>query len=601
MKYVNFKYIKVKNILSIGDNELRIDFKRGINIITGNNKDKPNRSNGIGKSTIADSIHFGIFGETIRSIPKSNISNNITKNGASVEIVFSVNTNNKNVEYKIIRNLLPSKCSLYMDGADITESSIANTNEKIKEILSTSPEIFQNCIIMSLNNTLPFMAQTKVNKRKFIEGIFNLEVFSKMLLSVRAEHTSLTKDYAIKSNNLLHQKNCVSIISEQIESRKKEEEEKEKRYIENINNKKRKMEDIKSKIKPLNKSKIETAKHNIDSLKSKIKNIENEMDELKDKKYKIYGRKSSLEDKKSKIRSDLSKCPVCLSEITNIHKNYIEDEKSKISNDIHNLQDEANCLHSNINELSNHKNIQNNKLEQYNQYIRDIIILVENNKMLKSRISDIKSEIENIENEIKEFKKYDNSKFNNQIKEYRDKILTLSKEIDDLLYQSKIYEKVKYVLSEEGVKSYIVKRILNILNKTLLFYLKKLDANCICVFNEFFEEEIINDRSRKCSYFNFSGAERKAIDLACLFTFMDLRRIQGNVYYNLLMFDELLDSSLDEKGIELVINILKDRVKKYKESVYIISHRKESIKECSGEVIFLEKDNSITRRIEFNR
>ena len=87
-----------------------------------------------------------------------------------------------------------------------------------------------------------------------------------------------------------------------------------------------------------------------------------------------------------------------------------------------------------------------------------------------------------------------------------------------------------------------------------------MDANCVCKFNEYFEEEIKNDKGQECSYFNFSGAERKNIDLACLFTFMDIRRMQGDVSYNLVMFDELLDSSLDEKGVELVLSILKERV-----------------------------------------
>ena len=127
-----------------------------------------------------------------------------------------------------------------------------------------------------------------------------------------------------------------------------------------------------------------------------------------------------------------------------------------------------------------------------------------------------------------------------------------------------------------------------------------MDANCICRFNEYFEEEIVNEKNEQCSYFNFSGAERKNIDLAILFTFIDMRRLQGDVAYNLLMFDELLDSSLDEKGVELVLNIIKERVDKHNESIYVISHRKESVKAASGEVIILEKKNSITTRVDLS-
>ena len=137
------------------------------------------------------------------------------------------------------------------------------------------------------------------------------------------------------------------------------------------------------------------------------------------------------------------------------------------------------------------------------------------------------------------------------------------------------------------------------LNNRLLYYLKKLDSNSICMFNEYFEEEILNEKNKICSYFNFSGAERKAIDLACLFTFSDLRRMQGGVSYNIAIYDELFDSSFDEKGIELVTDVLKTRIDELGECVIIISHRKESIKQVTGDIIFLEKENGITRRLDY--
>ena len=120
----------------------------------------------------------------------------------------------------------------------------------------------------------------------------------------------------------------------------------------------------------------------------------------------------------------------------------------------------------------------------------------------------------------------------------------------------------------------------------------------MCYFNEYFEEQIIDEKGKVCSYFNFSGAERKSIDLACLFAFMDIRRLQGDVSFNFSIYDELFDSSFDEKGTELVLGILKERIEKHNECMFIISHRKESIKMATGDIIQLEKKNGITTRVE---
>ena len=150
----------------------------------------------------------------------------------------------------------------------------------------------------------------------------------------------------------------------------------------------------------------------------------------------------------------------------------------------------------------------------------------------------------------------------------------------------------------------VYRTVLLILNKESRGYLTPDEFNKTAaqvqleIFNEYFEEEIIDEKGKQCSYFNFSGAERKNIDLACLFAFMDIRRLQGDVAFNFSMYDELFDSSLDERGVELVIEILKERISTYNECVIVISHRKESTKLATGEVIFLEKQNGVTTRVE---
>ena len=130
MKYVNFEKISIVNFLSVGDEPVVVEFGRGLHIITGLNKDKQDRRNGVGKSTIADAIHFAIFGSTVRELKKENIVNNINMKGCHVEVDMNiVDENNKSQSVKIIRMLEPSRCNLYIDGEDKTRDSIANTSD----------------------------------------------------------------------------------------------------------------------------------------------------------------------------------------------------------------------------------------------------------------------------------------------------------------------------------------------------------------------------------------------------------------------------------------------------------------------------------------
>ena len=237
-------------------------------------------------------------------------------------------------------------------------------------------------------------------------------------------------------------------------------------------------------------------------------------------------------------------------------------------------------------------------ISKTNDDLNALKVKIENRKMLSKRIQDLTDLNNQLKESIDHINEHNDS-FNDVIIQTKERFDVVKQEIDNIKKIINLLDVVKFVVSEEGVKSYIVKKILQNFNSKLAFYLKKLDSNSICVFNEYFEEEILNEKGKMCAYNNFSGAERKAIDLACLFSFMDMRKAQGNVHYNISIYDELLDSSLDEKGVDLVLEILKERSEKFNECIFIISHRKESIKSATGDVIFLEKHNGITRRVNF--
>ena len=176
------------------------------------------------------------------------------------------------------------------------------------------------------------------------------------------------------------------------------------------------------------------------------------------------------------------------------------------------------------------------------EMVSDAVVQKQDIKNLKERLTQHQSLKQDIIDDIKSLDKQDTST-DLVIEEYETRLKQTQKSINDVKKQMARLDIIKFIVSEEGVKSYIVKKILQLFNSKLAHYLKKMDSNCICVFNEYFEEEIINEKGKPCSYFNFSGAERKNIDLACLFAFMDIRRLQGDVAFNISVYDELFDSS----------------------------------------------------------
>mgnify|MGYP003112190120 FL=1 len=602
MKYINFNSVTIRNFLSVGNEEVSIDFKQGLNIITGINKDKEDRRNGVGKSTIADAIHFAIFGETIRELSKDFIVNSINKKDTVIQLDFSINENNEIKNYKIVRKLKPTKCYLFIEGVDMTESTIPNTNKQIKSLLNCSPEVFQNCVIMSLNTTLPFMAQRKVEKRKFIEGILNLEIFSEMLLKARAEHNEVQKNYEGANKDYDHASNIYKLLTDQKDNFLSNIAEQKDKINNRIKILKEDIESNKLKIKPINKELYEKSRTKYNQIEEKLSDISTQLSDIKTK---ITRHETEIDFHTKKLNNIGTKedvCPVCLHDITSNDRDHIEREKSNIKQEINNCNDDIESLKLQINSINSIKKDNKTAQEKIKEYISNIKTTNNNNKLTKSYIDNLTKELETNCKDQQELKSKESSI---ELQDLDNKIVTKLKEVEELEKdtneihkQLEILQIVKYILSEEGVKSFIVKKILDVLNNRLVYYLNEMDANCVCRFNEFFEEEIVNEKGEKCSYFNFSGAERKNIDLAILFTFMDMRRLQGDVAYNLVMFDELLDSSLDEKGVELVLNIIKERVDTYKESIYIISHRKESVKAATGDVIMLEKRNGITKKVD---
>ena len=598
MKQIIFKDIEIKNFLSAGDEPIKVEFKRGFHVITGLNKDKEDRRNGVGKSTIADSINFVIFGSTLRELKKELIQNNLTNETCSVKLNFSVTTPQGTNNYKVHRTLSPTKCYIFKNDEDITRDSIGNTNDYIKELVNCTEEVFQNTVIMTLNNTIPFMAKKKVEKRKFIEGIFNLGVFSEMISNLRSDYNDTKKEFDIESTIFSETDNSLKSYKEQHTNIIKERKDKLERYKQREENNKRELLEIKSQITDISQEVIEKNNVFIETLNNKLPEQSEKRDLFLKKLTIVDIQNEQLEKNISTIGTDKDTCPVCLHAISNDDRDHIENEKIKLQNTIKNNEELKTKINAGINTVNaNIKKIKD-VIYELNEKNKAIVQQINSQTLLKEKAKQLVEWQGQLKLDIKELKSTDTG-LDKVIEEYEAKLNKVKSTLDVTKKKINMLDVVKYVVSEEGVKSYIVKKMLTLFNSRLAHYLKKMDSNCVCIFNEYFEEQIINEKGKICSYFNFSGAERKNIDLACLFAFMDIRRLQGDVTYNFSMYDELFDSSLDERGVELVINILKERVEQYNESVMVISHRKESVKAAQGDVIYLEKVNGITRRVNY--
>lgn len=601
MKKITFNNVLIKNFLSIGDNPVSLSFQKGINLITGENKDKGG-ANGVGKSSILEAIYWCLFGNTIRDIKTDKIIHNLTNKGGEVSINFDVENIKTKTNYTLTRSLKPSKLKLVINSdkeEDVTLSTIPETEKYIKDLIGGSEELFQNAIIMSSNNTVPFMAQKKVDKRKFIEGILNLNIFSDILLKARGEYNDVKKQ-----NDLLSH----SFVSEQ-------------RILESLKNSKDNFDESKDTRIKVVQAKITSASSDLQFLKEQnvldvnsitqeIKKQEEHIEILKKglketneksiligKEYtQAYDRLRDAKKDKKKILDKGDTCPTC-------NRIYCKEDLDHVANEI-----------AKLDKIINETQPIHDQLEQKKQETEDFATkIVEKIDSKKEKIKELKEDItkaslheQKIQTLLEKIEEYrenvreietESFKDDDKIAKSKENIKKLEVDLLKIKKEMEILESVKFIVSEEGVKTFIIKKLLNLFNSKINYYLKLLDTPCKCEFNELFEETITNDQGKECSYFNFSGGERKRIDIAVLFTFQDILRSQNGTSYSFNIYDELFDSAIDDKGIDKILDILRQKVEKYNEAIYIVSH-KSSTRTNIDNVLTLEKEKGVTKLLQ---
>ena len=598
MKRVDFKKLSIVNFLSVGEDPVTIEFSKGLHVITGKNKDKPDRRNAIGKSTIADALYFAIFGETLRELKKDLIPNNLTNGKTHIELDFEVDSPKGKNNFKIIRTLSPSKVLIFKDGVDKTRDSIKNTTTYINNVLSASPSIFQNCVIMTVNNAVPFMAKNKIEKRKFIEDIFGMEVFSSMLATLRQDYNEISREHDTRLTKLEEVEKSYKNYEDQKQKILQTRKEKKEKYLGRQQDNTQEAERLNSELEKVQQINISKVERQISALEEGVLDQDIKIESNLEAVARNKALAASRKERYKKMGTEEEKCPVCLRPMEEHNAELIAEEKEKLKNAIHEAIDDIKYYSDGLKELKVRKNKFLKAINECRNKISEAKLQEQNKANIEERIKQLDKWQVELESDLEAIESTDTD-FDSLIVDTKKRVDKLAKKVKEYRDELAKLDIVKYVVSEEGVKSYIVNKLLELLNSKLLHYLRRLDSNSICIFNEYFEEEILNEKNKVCSYFNFSGAERKSIDLACLFTFSDIRRLQGGVQYNIAIYDELFDSSFDEKGIELITHILQDRVEELDECSIVISHRKESIKAVTGDVIYLEKENGITKRLDY--
>jgi len=601
MRKITYTKLTVQNFLSIGNDAVVIDFQNGLNLITGINIDNPERKNAIGKSAIIESYYYALFGTTIRDIKKDFCINNVTKGSGHIELLFTVQTDTATNSYKIVRQLKPSTVHLYKLGdteEDISKDSISNTNKYICDLIGSNPVICKSCDILSLSDNIPFMAKKPEEKRKFIEDIFSLEIFGKMLKELKEDIKENKSQMSISFAKKEEIGNGLNTLNKQLESQKKQVEERE-----------------------------EVLRKRKEDLEKRIKNTQNDIDGIiitdTSEYYTVIGKlKQALDEINIKIRDNTTsiltkrgtinisteeldrindidvgaKCSFCLQEIPHTHTKVIGELQQKIELDIIGLNDDIKLLEIDKKSWDSKRVKIEDRLEQLELLISQNAHFITKksnlddtlNQYLESLgnididISSVSNSLESIDQSIKDTLE--------RQKEEELKYLGFKQNSDDL-------EVCKFILGEEGVKSFIIKRLLDMLNSSIQNYITKLGMSMRCKFDEYFDEKITNEKGKDISYWNFSGGERRTVDIACAWAFKDIKKKISGISSNVEFLDEILDNCLDEHGVDLLIGTLKTRIDNNNMSCYAISHRKETPKHITGETVNIEKEHGITRRI----
>ena len=564
-----FEKIRWKNFLSTGNHETEINFQNhSTNLIIG--------TNGAGKSTLLDALTFSLFGKPFRKINKPQLPNSINEKDCRVEVEFSVN----NTSWKIVRGIKPNVFEIERDGNVLNQDAAALDQQKWLEqnVLKMNYKSFTQIVILGSSTFVPFMQLSAANRRDVIEDLLDIRIFSSMN-SVIKEKIRLVKEelkvLELKKESLNDKVQMQQNFIDEIESRSKENIQEKEQGIEKIlieeNNLMNANEELNVEVQEL-QSKLE-----------KYSGASKKLRELGNLKGKISNKVSTI-TKEHKFFTENTVCPTCTQSI---------EEDFRI-NKIEDAQNKAKELQSGYIKLEEAIKNEEEREHQFSTLSKEITSLTHGISQNNIKISGCQRQIRNLESEIQrvadqlanrntEYEKLET--FKNNLRETYD---DLASRRDTINYYDFSYS----LLKDGGVKTKIIKKYLPLINQQVNRYLQLMDFYINFTLDEEFNETVQSPIHEDFSYSSFSEGEKMRIDLALLFTWREVARMKNSVNTNLLIMDEVFDSSLDGFGTEEFLKIIRYVIKDA--NVFVISH-KESLHDKFENVIKFEKVKGFSR------
>jgi len=559
---INFKYVRWKNFLSTGNQptEIQLD-KNPTTLIIG--------ENGAGKSTVLDALCFGLFGKPFRTISKNQLVNSINNGSTVVEIEFTIGS----VEYKVVRCIKPNKFEIYQNGKMMNQEANVRDYQKILEqnILKLNYGSFTQVVILGSSTFIPFMQLKARHRREVVEEILDIKIFSTMNLILKGKLKTVLEDirdidyqYDLASEKIGLQENLIADLQQN-----KDKIVKQKQETVDLNKK-----EVSNRVEE--KDKLEKQNEILLSSISDKDKIENKHSKLKEFRATLNEKHKSHTSMINFFESN-EDCPTCQQHIDEVFKETMITSKKT---DINQLDTGLSKLKT---EMTSVNTLVNN-IKHTTEEIRENTV---NLAKINTSIKELEKFNVKLQTEIDQYTKDGVGQSDtDRLRELKDISLEIGKRRTKLREDKVYYEAARSMLMDTGIKTKIIKQYLPIMNKLINKYLTSMEFYVNFTLDENFEETIKSRYRDEFSYASFSEGEKMRIDLALLFTWRAIAKMKNSTNCNLLMLDEIFDSSLDGTGTDEFLKILNTLSG---ENVFVISHKQDALADKFRETIRFEK------------